>query len=299
MPKIKFTYFFNDYFDRVFDAFAQVKGNVDYKNLLSNLKFYKGELLDEENSEFSFYWKNYYYIKMIVDKVIKQNLFRSLIIKSIYIDKLPIQITLILNFYWDSINEKTIFILEIEYQEEFFAELIKNDIKNEDIMNICKGLEEYLSTSLKGLETYSSIHLNVSLEKVWKYLLYPNLFFSIVSKDIISIPNENEINLNEIYELYTKSENSINPTLITSYIVTNITATSNYYNVTYNTYKKISFPNIKLSFSIKKLDNKKCLFYINIKPNEPTTYEMNCSVYKFWKKRALEFSHFFEKNKKK
>ena len=199
---------------------------------------------------------------MIVEKVIKQNLFRSLIIKSIYIDKLPIQITLILNFYWDSINEKTIFILEIEYQEEFFAELIKNDIKNEDIMNICKGLEEYLSTSLKGLETYSSIHLNVSLEKVWKYLLYPNLFFSIVSKDIISIPNENEISLDEVNELNSKSENSKFPILITSYIVTDIIISSSYAKVTYNTYEKISFPSIKLSFSIKKLDNKNVYFQL-------------------------------------
>ena len=69
--------------------------------------------------------------------------------------------------------------------------------------------------------------------------------------------------------------------------------------LTYNTYKKISFPNIKLEFTIKELENNKCLFIINIKPNEPTTYEMNCNVYKFWKKRALEFYHFFEKHKKK
>ena len=38
---------------------------------------------------------------------------------------------------------------------------------------------------------------------------------------------------------------------------------------------------------------------IKIKPNEPTSYEMNCNVYRFWKKRALEFSHFFDKKKNK
>jgi hypothetical protein len=37
---------------------------------------------------------------------------------------------------------------------------------------------------------------------------------------------------------------------------------------------------------------------INIKPNEQNSYEMNSNVYKFWKKRALDFSNFFEKKRK-
>ena len=113
-------------------------------------------------------------------------------------------------------------------------------------------MEEYLGTILKGLEANSSIYLNTTLDKVWKYLLYLNLFFNIVSKDIISIPNENEISLDEVYELNSKSENSKFPILVTSYIVTDIIISSSYAKVTYNTYEKISFPSIKLSFSIKK-----------------------------------------------
>ena len=189
--------------------------------------------------------------------------------------------------------------MELEYQEDFFTDLIKNDFTYEDMVNICKGIEEYLSKSLKGLETYTCIYLNTTLEKVSKYLLYPHLFFKIISNDIISIPKENEISIDEVYELFAKSENSQNPTPITTYIVTNLIISSNFMKITYNTYKKLSFPNIKLEFTIKELENNKCLFTINIKPNEPTTYEMNCNVCKFWKKRALEFYHFFEKNKKK
>ena len=299
MPKIKFSYIFNDYFNRVFECFVEVNNSINFKNLISYLKFYKGERFDEENAEYSFCWKDYYNFKMIVDKVDKQPFYRTLVHKSKYIDKVSIQISLIFNFLWESITEKTIFILELEYQDDFFTDLIKNDFTYEDMANLCKGIEDYLSISLKGLETYTCIYLNTTLDKVSKYLLYPNLFFKIITKDVISIPKENEISLDEVYELFAKSENSQELIPITAYIVTNLIISSNFMKITYNTYKKISFPNIKLEFTVKELENIKCLFTINIKPNEPTTYEMNCNVYKFWKKRALEFYHFFEKRKKK
>lgn len=86
---------------------------------------YKGERFDDENVELSFCWKNYYNIKMILEKVIKHELYKSFIFLSTYIDKLPIQITMIFEYYWNSIDEKTIYILEIGYQDEFFTELIK------------------------------------------------------------------------------------------------------------------------------------------------------------------------------
>ena len=299
MPKIKFSYIFNDYFNRVFECFVEVNNSINFKNLISYLKFYKGERFDEENAEYSFYWKDYYNFKMIVDKVDKQPFYRTIVHKSKYIDKVSIQISLIFNFLWESITEKTIFILELEYQDDFFTDLIKNDFTYEDMVKLCQGIEEYLSISLKGLETYNCIYLNANIEKVRKYLLYPNLFFKIISNDIITIPKENEVSLDEIYELFAKSENPQNLIPITAYKVTNLIISSNFMKITYNTYKKISFPNIKLEFTIKELENNKCLFTINIKPNEPTTYEMNCNVCKFWKKRALEFYHFFEKNKKK
>jgi hypothetical protein len=299
MPKLKYSYIFNDYFNRVFECFVEVNNSINFKNLISYLKFCKGERFDEENAEYSFCWKDYYNFKMIVDKVDKQPFYRTLVHKSKYIDKVSIQISLIFNFLWESITEKTIFILELEYQDDFFTDLIKNDFTYEDMVKLCQGIEEYLSIFLKGLETYNCIYLNANIEKVRKYLLYPNLFFKIISNDIITIPKENEVSLDEIYELFAKSENPQNLIPITAYKVTNLIISSNFMKITYNTYKKISFPNIKLEFTIKELENNKCLFTINIKPNEPTTYEMNCNVYKFWKKRTIEFYHFFEKHKKK
>ena len=298
MPKIKFSHIFNDYFERILECYSELNIDKYYQNSITKLKFEKGQRFDEENAEFTFVWKNYYKIKIVVEKVIKQQFNKSYTHRA-YIDKLPFEITFTFNFVWDSINENTIFIVDLEYQDEFFTDLIKADFCDEDKLNLCKRIEKHLSTSLKGLETTSSTLLNAPLDEARKYLLYPNAFFKIISRDLIFIPKENEVSVDEIYELFTKSEDSPNYIPITVYIVTNLYISSTYMKVTYTTYKKISFPNIKLSFSLKQLEGKKCLFMINIKPNEPTTYEMNCSVYKFWKKRALEFSNFFEKKKKK
>ena len=90
MPKIKYSYIFNDYFHRVFECFVEVNNSINLKNLVSNVKFLKGESFNEENAEYSFCWKDYYQFKMIVDKVVNQPFYRTLIHKSTYIDKVSI-----------------------------------------------------------------------------------------------------------------------------------------------------------------------------------------------------------------
>ena len=297
MPKIKFSYTFSYNLERIVACFVEVNYNIEYKNLISNFKFLRGRGFDEEKTEFSLCWKNYYNINMIVDKVIKEPSYNCFIIRSTFIDKVPFQLSLIYNFYWDSINENTIFILEIEYQDEFFTDLIKNDFNEEDKLNICKQIEKYLNSSLKGLETYICTYLNTTLDKVEKYILYPYLFFEIVTKDNISIPNKNEISLDEVYDIFTIFNDSSNIVPLTSYIVTDLIISSNYIKVTYKTYKTINFPDIKVMYSIQALGNKRCLFSINIKPIKPITNKMNSSIFLFWKKNLTIFSEHFEKRK--
>ena len=79
MPSIKFSYIFDEEIDRVFECFknAQLNMDVAYNNFVSNLKFHKGENFDEENSEFSFFWKKYYDIKMMIENVINLPHYKS------------------------------------------------------------------------------------------------------------------------------------------------------------------------------------------------------------------------------
>ena len=188
MAKISFSYIFNEDFNRIFECFsnANISINNTFKDLITNFKFIKGENLDEENVEFLIQWKNYYEIKCMVDKIIRENFFKSLIIRTTNIDKIPLEIILLFNFYWDNIDEKTIFIFEIKFQDLFFKDLIISDFNEDDKLMICKNTEKYLSTSLKGLERcYSCLINNITLEETWKYISHPKLFFEIVTKDFI------------------------------------------------------------------------------------------------------------------
>lgn len=297
MKNIKFSHIFNDDLERVYEGLKVVSDKiiVESTKLLSNIKFHNGNNFDEVNAEFSLCWKNYYQMKIKVDNVINTPFFRSIIHRTTSIDKLPIIMTFIYNFYWDSINEKTIFIIELKYQDEFFDDLIKNDFSDEDKMSICKAIENYLSISLKGLDSGYSCLLNAPLDQVRKYILFPKLFFQIISKEMIFVINEQEIGLDRRYEIFSKDEKSSENILLTEIIIENLIITEKYIKVGYTTYKKVSFPDIKFVLLFKELANKTVFFTFIVKPNEQVGIDVNRMVLKFWKKRMFDFYKFFEK----
>ena len=174
---------------------------------------------------------------------------------------------------------KTIFFLNIEYNNEFFTELINSDFTYND-----KIVENYLKKSLKGEDFFYSNLLSSKFDKIKDYILYPKKFFEIISKNIMITFNEQPLDVNEIYEIYTKDEKSEKLIPLTTFVVDNLFITNCYLKITYNTYKIISVPNIKLHFILKEL-----------KPNEPIPHSMIIKIYKFWKNRLKDFWSFFQK----
>ena len=300
MTKIKYSHIFNDDIERVYEGFKQVSDKimVESKQLISNLKFHKGYSFDEINAEFSLCWKNYYQIKLIVDNVIITPFYRSIVHRAISIDKLPIVITFNFNFYWDSINEKTIFIIELENQDDFFTDLIKNDFSDEDKMSIFNNIESYLSTTLKGLDNEFSCVLNAPMDQIRKYILFPKLYFQIISKEMIFVVNDQEIAIDRRYEIFSKDANTSENVLLTEVIIENLIITEKFIKVGYTTYKKVSFPDIKFIIIFKELANKTVLYTTIVKPNEPVGIDANRMTLKFWKRRMHDFYKFFEKGVK-
>ena len=294
---------FNEDFDRIFECFINKNISFGYifKDLISNVEFIKEDHLDKANTEFNIEWKNYYKIKFIVEKIIKEKFYKSLILRAINIDKLPIQINVLFNFYLDNIEEKIIFIIEVIFQDIFFKDLIKSDFNEEDKLNICKNIENYLSTSLKGLERiYSSLMNNISLEEAWRYVSHPKLFLEISSKDMIYILKDEQINMNSPVELYTKPNNSPNFISLTTLIIKTMRICDFYSEVSFITIKNQNFPSIQLTIKLQKIDNNNCFCSFIIKPLESLlSYPMYCKVFKFWEKRAIEFLQFFEKKSTK
>ena len=155
MPKISFSYIFDEEIERVFQAFIHVSSSlkISFRNSLSDLVFYEGNSFADENCQFSFKWKNYYTFKMISEKIIKTKFYKSFTHSSINIDKVPIQIKITFEFYWDSINEKTILVISLRYDDEFFDDLIKQEFTEKDQLNICKIFEDFLKKTYKTADS--------------------------------------------------------------------------------------------------------------------------------------------------
>lgn len=301
MPKISFSYIFDEELERVYECFSNMSINtgIIFKDLISKLVFNKGERVDTENSEYTAMWKNYYELKMVVENVKKEKFFRTYTNRTLCIDKLPTEITVIFNFYWNSIDEKTIFILEFIYKDEFFGDLFKSEFNKSDKLKICVNVEKYLNSIVKGLENTNSVCINSSFENIWQYISNPKTLFNILFKDFIIICNDERISLDTEIIIYGKVNNSSSPIPLIKLITEGIIISSQYCKLTFTSNQKLSIPNQKIVISIKLLDKHKTFFSVNIKISECITHKALVNIKKLWKKKIVEFMNFFESKNKK
>ena len=300
MPNIKYSYVFDEEIDRIYDCFTEVQINsgIVYQNLISQLHFIKGERFDKENSEFSLIWKNYYNVKLLVQNVQKLNNFKTYANKVTYIDKISLQLSLIFNFYWDTIDQKTLFIIVIEYQDEFFTELIKEDFNQSDFLQICHNVEDYINSIIQGLDINISFLLNAPFEEIWKTISNPEIFFTISGKKLIPIFKDKEVSLDSILEFYDSNDKQQEPTIMTQMIADIVCITTNYIKVSFVSLNKLYLSSHRITFIVKKFDDKKNMFIVIVKLLEPSTHKKYLAVQKFWKKIVLNYyNHFENKNK--
>ena len=295
MPKIKFSYIFDEEMDRVYNCFSNIQLNRDiaFKNFATNIKFIKGERFDEENSEFSFVWKNYYNLKMIVQNHINKENFRTYTHKSLCIDKVVIEISLIYSYFWDTTEQKTIFILDLEYKDEFFGDLIKSEVKQSDITNVCENIEKYINGISQGLEFSNSFLLNVPIEELWKTISNPAIFFTISGKKLIPIFKDKEVNLDSTLEFIDSNDKKSESTILTQLIVDNLFVTSSYIKLSFVSFKRLYLTNHKITFIIKKIETNKSIFIVKLKVLEPCTHKLYLSIFKFWKKIITNYYNYF------
>ena len=137
--------------------------------------------------------------------------------------------------------------------------------------------------------------LNAPMDQVRKYILFPKLFFQIISKEMIFVINEQEIGIDRRYEIFSREANSSENVLLTEIIIENLIVTGKYIKIGYTTYKKVTFPDIKFILVFNELANKTVFFTFIVKPNEPVAIDANRMILQFWKKRMFDFYKFFEK----
>ena len=300
--KIHFSYIFDEELERVYECFTDVRINneIVFKGLISKLKFIKGEKFDEDKSEFTAIWKDYYELKMVVENVKNEQSFKTYTYRALYIDKIPTEISLVFSFYWNSIDENTIFILDFYYKDEFFGDLFKTEFNVSDKQQICINIENYLTSIIKGLKIFNSVVIKSNFENIWKNISSPKSLFSLLFKDFIIFCKDEEISLNTEIIIFDKKSNSSQPIPLIKFKVDSIIISSKFCKLSFISSQKLSIPNQRLTISIKFLDKNKTLFEVNIKLLEFTTHEALVSLRKLWKKMIIDFINFFEsKNKKK
>ena len=300
--KIHFSYIFDEELERVYECFTDVRINneIAFKGLISKLKLLNGDKFDEEKNEFTAIWKDYYELKMVVENVKKEQSFKTYTYRALYIDKIPTEISLVFSFYWNSIDENTIFILEFYYKDEFFGDLFKTEFNVSDKQQICINVENYLTSIIKGLKILNSVVIKSYFENIWKNISSPKSLFSLLFKDFIIFCKDEEISLNTEIIIFDKKSNSSQPIPLIKFKVDSIIISSKFCKLSFITSQKLSIPNQRMTISIKFLDNNKTLFEVNIKLLEFTTHEALVSLRKLWKKMIIDFIKFFEsKNKKK
>ena len=301
MPIIKFSYIFDEELERVYECFtdAQLNKGIAYQNFVSNLQFIKGDRFDEENAEYTFIWKNYYTIKMVVQNVKQFNNYRTFTNKALYIDKLTLQISIIYSFYWDTVEQKTLLIIDLDYNDKFFGDLIKTDFNPSDVIKICQNVENYINSIILGLDINNSFLLNAPIEELWKTISNPEIFFTVSGKKLIPIFKDKEVNLNSILEFYDTNDKQESPTILTKMVVDTLFVTSYYIKVSFVTIDRLYLSSHRITFIIKKVETDKCMFMTNVKILEPCTHKIYLSVKKFWKKIMLNYYNHIECKKKK
>ena len=299
MFKIKFSYIFDEELDRVYECFTDMRINtgITFKDLISKLKFDKGERFDSENSEFTAIWKNYYELKMIVENVKKEPFFRTYTNRTLYIDKVPTEISLIYSFYWNSIEQKTIFILEFVYNDDFFRDLFKNEFSLEDKVKIITNVENYLNSVVKGLDNCNSTVINSSFENIWKSISNPKILFNILFKEFIVICKDEQISLDTKLLIYANIPNSTKPTPLIKLGSDCVVISPKYCKLSFISCQKFSLPLQKIIITIKYLDKDKTFLSINIKILECIPHKTLVNISKLWKKKIIEFANFFESKK--
>ena len=300
--KIHFSYIFDEELERVYECFTDVRINneIAFKGLISKLKLLNGDKFDEEKNEFTAIWKDYYELKMVVENVKKEQSFKTYTYRALYIDKIPTEISLVFSFYWNSIDENTIFILDFYYKDEFFGDLFKTEFNVSDKQQICVNIENYLTSIIKGLIIFNSVVIKSYFENIWKNISSPKSLFSLLFKDFIIFCKDEEISLNTEIIIFDKKSNSSQPIPLIKFKVDSIIISSKFCKLSFISSQKLSIPNQRLTISIKFLDKNKTLFEVNIKLLEFITHEALVSMRKLWKKMIIDFINFFEsKNKKK
>ena len=138
---------------------------------MTNAKKLKGNFLNEEGAMFQFTFKKYYNFEITVEHCINTDIHKCFYHNAKKIQEIPeLKFSTVYNFYWDSCNRHTILTYYYIFEDDFFAQLIRDEVTEEEKKKICTNVENYLQKTVKDLEQIESCIIRGDFLTVWDYV---------------------------------------------------------------------------------------------------------------------------------
>ena len=275
--KYYFTYTFKESLNNIYSTFSNIKtfNNEIFSNLYSNISFSHSENLDEEGNILKFCWKNFYNIQFLCTQKTSSKNFKSFTVKTISISEFTNgNFSLKCKFFYNSCERNTLLVLEFFFDYDIGYELFKDEVTNNDLINICNNIDEIEIKSKKNIEQIESIIINTNLNDVWNLITDFEKCFNGNYKNVIklNVVNEkgekiigNELLIGNVIKVI-KDDNKI----ISDLVITDIKIDKEnfYYKIEMETKNNEKFNNDfiilkqNVIFGVKKLEENISFLYI-------------------------------------
>ena len=277
--KYYFTYTFKESLDNIYSTFSNVKtfNNEIFLNFFSNISFSHSENLDEEGNILKFCWKNFYNIQLLCTQKTASKNFKSFTVKTISISEFVNgNFSLKCKFFYNSCERNTLLVLEFFFDFDIGYELFKEEISNNELINICNNIDEIEMKSKKNIEQIESIIINSNINNVWNLITdfekcfngnYKNI--NVVKLIVVNEKGEkiigNKLLIGNIIKVIKDENKTISDLIITDI---KIDKESCYYKIEMETKNNEKFNNDfiilkqNVIFGVKKLEENISFLYI-------------------------------------
>lgn len=234
IPSLTYIYEFKEPFDKVYNFFVSphLLFSKAFSKCITEFNIEKAKKLDENGAECYFLWKNYYYlsIEVISGKNDKEYL-KSYIHRTKNISRLEnASFQIVHTFIWNSCENKTKVILDIEFTNSFIKDLFSDEFSKEEMKAIENNIESCLSECDNNLVLKDSCVIFKDIDKVWNIInKIENIFFDTNSNYCFQNTNSEPLSLNSKKYIIDKNNNE----LFACIKIVKLNLLKNYKNITF------------------------------------------------------------------
>ena len=166
--KITFTYLFEDNIERVFHCFKTPDIFNQTLKLAEEITVKDGKFYDELGTQLKFSWKKIFSVNFVIQQVIDKNYYKRIRFYANEVKPFNTLYTLNFHFYSNTIENSTLFVHEMIFDNEMGMNLLGNNHDNKEKKEMCEEINRILRKKIDELYQYESIIINNNISIVWE-----------------------------------------------------------------------------------------------------------------------------------